>query len=132
MLIMYKMLKIENKPIGTKIIIFIFLLSGSFHLINPGVFYALIPPILGMQNFWIVSTGILEIACAIGLLTKQKWAPNLTAGVLFVIWVGNWWYAIDVTWNLESSWILIIGSWLRLPLQIPLIQWALKSPVKNL
>ena len=132
MLIMYKMLKIENKPIGTKIIIFIFLLSGSFHLINPGVFYALIPPILGMQNFWIVSTGILEIACAIGLLTKQKWAPNLTAGVLFVIWVGNWWYAIDVTWNLESSWILIIGSWLRLPLQLPLIRWALKSPVKNL
>jgi uncharacterized membrane protein len=122
----------KNLPIGTKIIIFIFLLSGSFHLINPGVFQALVPPILGMQNFWIISSGILEIVCAIGLLTKQKWAPKLTAAVLLVIWVGNWWYAIDVTWNLESSWILIIGSWLRLPLQIPLIQWALRSPVKNL
>ena len=118
-------------PIGTKIIIFIFLLSGSFHLINPGVFQALVPPILGIQNFWIISSGILEIACAIGLVTKQKWAPNLTVGVLIVIWVGNWWYAIDVTWNLESSWLLILGSWLRLPLQIPLIQWALRSPVKK-
>jgi len=49
---------------------------------------------------------------------------------LIVIWVGNWWYAIDVTFNLESSWFLIIGSWLRLPLQIPLIQWALRTPVK--
>ena len=122
----------KNFPIGSKIIIFIFLLSGSFHLINPGVFYALIPPILGMQNLWIVLSGILEIVCAIGLVTKQKWAPKLTAGVLLVIWVGNWWYAIDVTWNLESSWLLILGSWLRLPLQIPLIQWALRSPVKNL
>ena len=119
-------------PMGTKIIIFIFLLSGSFHLINPGVFKALVPPILGIQNFWIISSGILEIACAIGLVTKQKWAPNLTVGVLIVIWVGNWWYAIDVTWNLESSWLLILGSWLRLPLQIPLIQWALRSPVKKI
>ncbi len=119
-------------PLGTKIISVIFLVSGSFHLINPGVFYSLIPPMLGMQNFWIFSSGILEIICAFGLLTKQKWAPKLTAGVLIVIWVGNWWYAIDVTWNLESSWILIIGAWLRLPLQIPLIQWALRSPVNNL
>ena len=127
---MSKVVEIKDLPIGTKIIIFIFLLSGSFHLINPGVFQALVPPILGMQNFWIISSGILEIACAIGLLTKQKWAPKFTALVLFVIWVGNWWYAIDVTFNLESSWFLILGSWLRLPLQIPLIKWALRTPVK--
>ncbi len=129
---MSRVVEIKNLPIGSKIIIFIFLLSGSFHLIDPGVFYALIPPILGTQNLWIVLSGILEIVCAIGLVTKQKWAPKLTAGVLLVIWVGNWWYAIDVTWNLESSWLLILGSWLRLPLQIPLIQWALRSPVKKI
>ena len=122
-------LSLKGLPIGTNIIIFIFLLSGSFHLINPGVFRALVPPILGMQNFWIISSGITEIIAAIGILTKQKWAPKFTALVLFVIWVGNWWYAIDVTFNLESSWFLIIGSWLRLPLQIPLIQWALRTPV---
>ena len=123
-------LALKGLPIGTKIIIFIFLLSGSFHLINPGVFQALVPPILGTQNFWIILSGILEIVCAIGLLTRQKWAPKFTALILIAIWVGNWWYAIDVTFNLESSWFLILGSWLRLPLQIPLIQWALRSPVK--
>lgn len=125
-----KLAGLKGLPIGTKIIIFLFLLSGSFHLINPGVFQALVPPVLGGQNFWIFLSGILEIICAIGLLTKQKWAPKFTAFILLVIWVGNWWYAIDVTFNLESSWFLIIGSWLRLPLQIPLIQWALRSPVK--
>ena len=124
-----KIAGLKGLPIGTKIIIFLFLLSGSFHLINPGVFQALVPPFLGGQNFWIFLSGILEIICAIGLLTKQKWAPKFTAFILLVIWVGNWWYAIDVTFNLESSWFLIIGSWLRLPLQIPLIQWALRTPV---
>ena len=127
---MEKGLALKDLPIGTKIIIFIFLLSGSFHLINPGVFQALVHPILGTQNFWIILSGILEIVCAIGLLTRQKWAPKFTAFILMAIWVGNWWYAIDVTFNLESSWFLIIGAWLRLPLQIPLIQWALRSPVK--
>jgi uncharacterized membrane protein len=127
---MEKGLALKDLPIGTKIIIFIFLLSGSFHLVNPGVFQALVPPILGTQNFWIILSGILEIVCAIGLLTRQKWAPKFTAFILMAIWVGNWWYAIDVTFNLESSWFLIIGAWLRLPLQIPLIQWALRSPVK--
>ena len=125
-----KIVGLKGLPIGTKIIIFLFLLSGSFHLINPGVFQALVPPVLGGQNFWIFLSGILEIICAIGLLTRQKWAPKFTAFILLVIWVGNWWYAIDVTFNLESSWFLIIGSWLRLPLQIPLIQWALRTPVK--
>ena len=125
-----KIVGLKGLPIGTKIIIFLFLLSGSFHLINPGVFQALVPPVLGGQNFWIFLSGILEIICAIGLLTRQKWAPKFTAFILLVIWVGNWWYAIDVTFNLESSWFLILGSWLRLPLQIPLIQWALRTPVK--
>ena len=124
-----KIVGLKGLPIGTKIIIFLFLLSGSFHLINPGVFQALVPPVLGGQIFWIFLSGILEIFCAIGLLTRQKWAPKFTAFILLVIWVGNWWYAIDVTFNLESSWFLIIGSWLRLPLQIPLIQWALRSPI---
>ena len=63
-------------PIGTKIIIFIFLLSGIFHLVNPGVFTALVPPVLGNEFFWIIVSGILEIACAIGLLTKQKWGTR--------------------------------------------------------
>jgi len=61
----------NSLPIGTKIIIFIFLLSGTFHFVNPGVFIALVPPALGNEFFWIIISGILEIVCAIGLLTKQ-------------------------------------------------------------
>ncbi len=121
---------LSNLPIGSKILVFIFLLSGTVHLVNPGVFEALIPPVLGNESLWIAASGAAEIIAALGILTKQRWAPKFTALILLIIWVGNWWYAIDVTFNLESSWFLILGSWLRLPLQIPLIQWALRSPVK--
>ena len=123
-------MNLTDFPIVSKILVFIFLLSGTVHLVNPGVFEALIPPVLGNESLWIVGSGIVEIAAALGILTKQKWAPKFTALILLIIWVGNWWYAIDVTFNLESSWFLIIGSWLRLPLQIPLIKWALRTPVK--
>ena len=123
-------INLNDLPIGSKILVFIFLLSGTVHLVNPGVFEALIPPVLGNESLWIAVSGVAEIIAALGILTKQKWAPKFTALILLIIWVGNWWYAIDVTFNLESSWFLILGSWLRLPLQIPLIQWALRSPVK--
>jgi uncharacterized membrane protein len=121
---------LKDLPIGSKILVFIFLLSGTFHLVNPEVFESLIPPFLGNESLWILGSGITEIIAALGILTKQKWAPKFTSLVLIVIWVGNWWYAMNVTFNLESSWFLILGSWLRLPLQIPLIQWALRTPVK--
>jgi uncharacterized membrane protein len=105
-------IKTKSLPMGSKILVFIFLFSGTAHLVNPGVFEALIPPFLGNES------------------TSALLGPKFTALVLMVIWVGNWWYAIDVTSNLESSWFLILGSWLRLPLQIPLIQWALRTPIK--
>ena len=120
----------RNLPVTSKILIFTFLLSGTIHLVNPGVFEALIPPFLGKNYLWIMVSGVTEIIAALGILTKQSWAPKFTVLILLIIWVGNWWYAINVTFNLESSWFITLGSWLRLPLQIPLIQWALRSPVK--
>ena len=117
-----------NLPIGSKIIIIIFLISGITHIFNPGVFEPLIPPFLGSKLFWIYLSGVAELLCAFGLLTRKNWAPKFTAFVLIVIWVGNWWYALDVTWFKETGFLLIIGSWLRLPLQIPLIKWAINSP----
>ena len=119
----------KSLPLGTKILFTIFLVSGFFHIFNPGVFEPLIPPFLGSKLFWIYLSGVAELLCAYGLLKRKSWAPKFTSVVLVIIWVGNWWYAIDVTWFKDSSIFLIIGSWLRLPLQIPLIKWALKSPV---
>jgi hypothetical protein len=45
------------------------------------------------------------------------------------VWPANWWFVIDA---LDSNdFLLILVAWARLPLQIPPIWIALKSPVKK-
>jgi len=117
-----------RQPVGTRVLIGIFTVSGTFHLLTPHIFYALIPPWLGSPYFWAVSSGVAELLCAVGLLTRQPWAPKFTAMVLLGIWVGNWYYAIMAISG--SSVVLAAVAWLRLPLQIPMIRWALASPTK--
>lgn len=116
-------------PVGSKILVTVFVLSGIGHLINPAAFLNLIPPFLPAANLWIYASGLAELICAYGLLTRSRWAPRATAVLLLIIWVGNWWFAIDL--SSEGELIAVIAAWARIPLQIPLIWWALKNPVKQ-
>lgn len=116
-------------PIPTRILVGAFLLSGLFHFLTPEVFLALMPPFLPEPTLLIYLSGALEIVCALGLIFSQRWAPLATAAVLLAIWPANWWFAIDSIGSREL-WEVVL-AWLRLPLQIPLIVWALRSPVKE-
>ncbi len=58
-------INLTDLPIDSKILVFIFLLSGTVHLVNPGVFEALIPPFLGNESLWILGSGITEIIAAL-------------------------------------------------------------------
>ena len=113
---------------GGWVVISAFLLSGVFHLINPSGFMFLMPPWLPEPILLIYLSGVAELIAAIGLLLRQKWAPVFTVLVLLAVWPANWWFAIDaITTNPDIA----LVAWLRLPLQIPLIWWALRSPVKT-
>lgn len=116
-------------PVGSKILVTVFILSGVGHLINPEIFLSLIPPFLPAPYFWIYASGVLELICAVGLLLRLQWAPLATAALLLIVWVGNWWAAIDLTTQGFSAGV--IATWVRVPLQIPLIIWAYRSPVKQ-
>lgn len=116
-------------PVGSKILVTVFFLSGIGHLANPAAFLNLIPPFLPSPYFWIYVSGVVEIICAIGLLMRLTWAPITTAALLLIVWVGNWWFAIDL--NSQGFSTALVAAWARVPLQIPLIWWAYKSPVKQ-
>jgi uncharacterized membrane protein len=118
----------KAKPFGTKALIAAFLVSGTFHLVYPSAFYPLIPDFLGNKTAWAMGSGVLELVCAVGLLLGTRWAPRGTAYLLLFIWAGNFWYAYD---SLDSGNVLmIIAAIVRLPFQIPMIGWAVASPVK--
>jgi uncharacterized membrane protein len=115
-------------PVGTWIVVILFTLSGVLHLVNPGAFLWIMPPWLPEPILLIYLSGIAELLAAAGLLLKQRWAPIFTVLVLLAVWPANWWFAFDV---LTSNPDLALAAWLRLPLQLPLLWFAYKSPVKT-
>jgi uncharacterized membrane protein len=118
--------KALGRRVGALVVAALFLASGVLHLVNPGAFLWLMPPWLPLKTELIVISGVMELAAAIGLILKQRWAPMLTVITLLAVWPANWWFAID---SLSSNPDIALIAWLRLPLQLPLLYWAWKAPV---
>ena len=116
-----------HSPIGTKILAGSFLVSGIIHLIKPSVFEPLLPKALPAHREINYASGVSEIACGVGLLTRARWAPVASATLLFGIWAGNWQYAITVQNSSRASTPHKIAAWARVPMQLPLIRIALKA-----
>lgn len=101
-----------------------FAVSGTAHLVRPGLFRPLMPPLLPAPDAWIVATGIAEVVCAAGLVTGRRWAPAATAVTLLAVWPGNGWHAI-ATQRSSAGPIVKAAVWARLPLQVPMIRAVL-------
>jgi uncharacterized membrane protein len=120
---------IAGLPIGSWVLVTLFNVSGIMHLINPEAFLWLMPPFLPYPIELILVTGVAELAAALMIVLRSIVAPYLAVGVLLLVWPANWWFAIDALTNNPDIALL---AWLRLPLQLPLIWWAWKTPVKEL
>jgi uncharacterized membrane protein len=120
----------QRRRIGSWIVIALFAASGVLHLVTPGGFLWLMPPELSETTnlVLIYASGVVELLCALGLLQRWPWAPMLTVLTLLAVWPANIWYAFDQLGSDNTA--LVIAAWVRLPLQIPLLWWAWKSPVK--
>ena len=75
----------------------------------------------------IAVSGVAELVCAVGLLTRARWAGPASAILLVAVFPGNVAYAIRVSSDPASASWLVAAAWLRLPLQIPLIWAALQA-----
>jgi uncharacterized membrane protein len=117
-------------PIGTKIVAGAFLASGIVHLVRPQTFEPLVPRALPAGREIVFGSGVVEIACAAGLLTRQPWAPLASSALLLAVWPGN--VTMAVTWQRSGkvSVPMKAVAWARLPLQLPLIRWAWRSPTR--
>jgi len=102
--------------------------AGALHFISPGTYQPLIPPQLGPPRPWVYGSGVVEMGAGALLAVPRTrrlggWAIAL---VLLAVWPGNWKMAIDGGYpgasGLAGS---PVASWIRVPLQIPLILWAL-------
>lgn len=100
--------------------------SGVLHLRRPGIFRPLIPRRLGDPDPWVLGSGVAELACAAALVVPAtRRAGGLASAALLVgVFPGN------VTMAVRSrpdarSWVgRPAVAWARLPLQVPLVAWA--------
>ncbi len=98
---------------------------GVLHFAVPGQFDRIIPSwVPGPPRAWTYASGVWELTSA-ALLARERtrrlggWAAAVT---IAAVYPANVQMAID---NPPTT-PLGIGSWLRLPLQLPMVAWALK------
>lgn len=99
-------------------------LAGVMHFVKPAFFDAIVPPALpGTARSWTHASGVAELAVAGAVAvpsTRRQGA--LAAAVLFVaVFPANIQAAVDARTGVEKA-----VTWLRLPLQVPLVLWASK------
>ncbi|MEN0129794.1 MAG: MauE/DoxX family redox-associated membrane protein [Brevundimonas sp.] len=100
--------------------------SGTIHLVRPRVFRPLIPRSLGDPEPWVLGSGVAELACAgaLAIPATRRAGGWASAALLVGVFPGN------VTMAVRSrpdarSWVgRPAVAWARLPLQAPLVAWA--------
>ncbi|MCE2710649.1 MAG: hypothetical protein RLZZ538_162 [Actinomycetota bacterium] len=109
---------------GEKLLAFFLLGAGIMHFVNPEFFDAIVPPALpGSERLATYLSGVAEVAVGIGIIVQRTRRVALWgAAVLFVaVYPANLYMAWD--WrDRELSERLV--AYVRLPLQIPLIWYA--------
>jgi uncharacterized membrane protein len=98
--------------------------TGLAHLVIPAPFIRVMPDYLPAHAALVFLSGVAEIAGGIGLLIPKL---RQTAGRgLVILLVAVFPANIDMALHPPAG-IPVWALWLRLPLQIPLILWAVKA-----
>lgn len=108
---------------GPKVMAGAFATSGVVHLVRPSVFTPMIPSWLPSPTGLVYGSGVAELACAVGLLRRDRWAGPVSAAVLVAVFPGNLQTAIDAWSDENVPTGMKVATLVRLPLQLPMI-WA--------
>jgi len=101
--------------------------SGVVHIVRPHTFDGIVPRVLPARATTYVS-GVAEIAVAAGFLVpRTRRAAGLAAAALFLaVFPANLKMAQDLLDDPQSPRPMRVAAVLRLPLQLPLVVWALR------
>lgn len=101
--------------------------AGAAHFVVPDGYAAIVPRALPAPRLWVYGSGVAELGCAALLVApRTRRLGGWAAAVLLVaVFPANVQMALDGGVPGASG---LLGSpvavWLRLPLQVPLVWWA--------
>lgn len=104
--------------------------SGAAHPAAPGLYERIVPRPLGHPRLWVYASGVAEIAggALLAWPRTRRLGGWVTAAVLVAVFPANVQMALDG--GLPGSRSLLgspVVAWLRLPLQAPLVWWAVRE-----
>lgn len=102
--------------------------AGALHFVSPRVYDRMVPDILGAPRFWTLASGAAEIASGVLLaVPKTKRIGSwFVAALLVAVFPANIDAALQGGMPARGWLGSPVVAWLRLPLQLPLIWWALQ------
>lgn len=99
---------------------------GVLHVVMPEPFVAMVPRPLGAPRFWNLLAAAAETTSGALLLSgdpqKRRLGGTLATATIVGVYPANIKMALEAG---RPTSIYAAGTWLRLPLQFPLIAWAL-------
>ena len=101
----------------------LFVASGVLHLVRPEAYDEFIPEAVPVRRAVNTAAGVVEIACAYGLLAHRSWAGRASAATLLAVWPSNLQFAVRATRERGAASPKALVGWARMPLQVPMI-WA--------
>lgn len=102
---------------------------GTLHLVHPRPFGQMVPEVLGNPRPWIYASGAAELTgAALLAVPRTRRFGGWWATLVFVaVFPGNVKAALDGGMrNAPAPLDSAAVAWLRLPLQLPLVLWALR------
>ena len=97
---------------------------GSAHFLAPARMEATIPAFIPRKREIVYASGVVEVACGLGLLARKPVAAKIAAVTLLAIWPANIQMALDSgKGKLPKAIDNKAALWARVPLQLPMI-WA--------
>ena len=103
--------------------------AGITHFTNPGFYEPIVPRRLGSPRAWVLGSGVVELAAAALVVRRRtrRVGGFLAAATLVGVFPANIKAALDGGMaHLDPPMNSPAAAWLRLPLQAPLIGWALR------
>ena len=108
----------------------VFAASGTVHLVRPQAFAAIMPRAIPGRHHMnlIYLSGLAELACALGLFRRTRWAAPASVAVLGAVFPANVQMALDAgSGRNPGAGDRRAVAWGRLPLQVPMIWAALQA-----